>query len=803
MSIRGEDFGTDLTLAEDDAGIWSPSQTTPVPAPRDLRSLYEQERARADAAEARCEELRRAEMASRSRAGSLKSQLDASRTKLKAAEAEIEEVRRASKSALALQAEVTRLETLLSEAGVESSKRSTVMSLRKEVARLRNEVARLREAAPAPEARPRPASRRSRNPQEKLASLREENARLKKEARAAKRQGSRTRFLEREVEDFRWSLRKSHDHIERLKFHHREEIDWLKKDIAWLRDVVGQSADKHLDEIASLHKKFDRRHAAAARLLETRDRTIAWLRERNERLRAATARATALIASLRERNAQLRAEVRELEAERTALASRVETLEAAVAKARASRTALSKTMFGRKSERQKKPGTGRKRGQQRGAPGHGRTPRPDLREREDKRNPPKDARVCSRCGKPYAPNGEHSTSLIEIAAEAYKRMIVRPRWRRTCECEASPREVTAPPVTRLFDNTPYGISVWSCVLFERYVSCRPLHRVSAWLAAMGLPISPGTLAGSVKRFVPLFEPVAKAILAHQNEAAVRHADETTWRVQAYRKKGRSSRGWLWTSATADALYFHIDPSRSAEVAMMLFGSVKGIVILVCDRLSTYKRLARQLDGKVVLQWCWAHQRRSFIDCAAGHVRLTRWCEGWIERIAEIYRLNDDRLKHYDPALDRQTAEFDAAQAELKKAVDALFADAEAELAGLSAKALRAKPLRSLLNHREGLCVFVDNPQVPMDNNFAERALRGAVIGRQQSFGSDSEKGAEFTAMMYTVTGTLEMNGIDVRRWLQQWLTACAKNGGEPPEDLGPWLPWSMSGKRRRELTAPR
>ena len=50
--------------------------------------------------------------------------------------------------------------------------------------------------------------------------------------------------------------------------------------------------------------------------------------------------------------------------------------------------------------------------------------------------------------------------------------------------------------------------------------CRPLHRVAAWLADMGLAISPGTLADSTKRFVPLFEPLAEEILAHQNEAAV-------------------------------------------------------------------------------------------------------------------------------------------------------------------------------------------------------------------------------------------------------------------------------------------
>ena len=155
--------------------------------------------------------------------------------------------------------------------------------------------------------------------------------------------------------------------------------------------------------------------------------------------------------------------------------------------------------------------------------------------------------------KPYIANGERSTTVVEIEVKAHTRRIVRPRWRRSCDCASSLPEVTAPPVSRLFDNTPYGISVWVCILFERFVCCRPLHRVSAWLADMGLAISPGTLADSVKRFVPLFEPVAKAILAHQNKAALRHADETTWRVQAYREKGRSSRAWLWTSVSGDAV----------------------------------------------------------------------------------------------------------------------------------------------------------------------------------------------------------------------------------------------------------
>ena len=622
-------------------------------------------------------------------------------------------------------------------------------------------------------------------------------------SRAVKTLERRVESQDDEIDDLRLSLRRSHEHQEQVEARHQDEINWLKQDIDRGRSRIAKVYREGERVAESLRKQFDRRLAAAQRLVEAREGTIAWLRERNDRLRAAVVRATELIASLRKKNAELRAEVRDLKGENAALVSRVEKLELDLDKLRSTRSVLPKTLYGSRSERQKKPGTGRERGQQRGAAGHGRTQRPGLKKRKEPRDPPEDARVCSRCGKPYAANGERCTTLFEIDVEAYENTIVRSRWRRSCDCACAPREVTAPPVTRLFETTPYGISVWTCMLYERFVCCRPLHRVAAWLADMGLAISPGTLADSIKRFVPLFEPLAEAILAHQNEAALRHGDETSWRVQAYREKGRSSRAWLWTSVSPDAVYFHIDPSRSAEVAMKLFGSTQGIVVLVCDRFSAYRKLARELAGKVILQWCWAHQRRSFIDCAAGRVRLRRWCQRWIERTAKIYRLNDARLEHYDPAhpLERQSPTFDVAHAGLKKAVDELFAAAEAELAGLTDRARRAKPLRSLLNHREGLCVFVDKPFVPMDNNRGELSLRFAVIGRRLSFGSDSEKGAGFTATMYSVASTLAINGIDVRRWLREWLTACAQSGGKPPQDLSPWLPWSMSEERRRELTA--
>ena len=99
-------------------------------------------------------------------------------------------------------------------------------------------------------------------------ALREENARLKKEVRAAKDLEGRVKFLDREIDNLRSWLRGSHDHIDRIKARHRDEIDWLKKDIAWLREALGRAADRRNDEMASLRKQFDRRYAAAVRMVE-------------------------------------------------------------------------------------------------------------------------------------------------------------------------------------------------------------------------------------------------------------------------------------------------------------------------------------------------------------------------------------------------------------------------------------------------------------------------------------------------------------------------------------------------------
>ena len=117
----------------------------------------------------------------------------------------------------------------------------------------------------------------------------------------------RLKFQDDEIADLRVSLRESHEHRERIEAQHQDEINWLKKDLDRGRSLLVEASRSRNRALESLRNRAERRLAAAQRVLGARESSIAWLRERNDRLRAAVVRATELIASLREKNARLRA----------------------------------------------------------------------------------------------------------------------------------------------------------------------------------------------------------------------------------------------------------------------------------------------------------------------------------------------------------------------------------------------------------------------------------------------------------------------------------------------------------------
>ena len=701
MAVLDEDFGTDLTLVEGNGVVRSCPVSVLGPTLRDLRSLYERERARADraradAGEARAEELRWAEVASRSHAGAWKSRFKACRGRLSEAVEETKEARRAARDVPSLQAEVARLETLLSEAGIGSNESSKIEALRKEVARLRK-------ALTVPEARegavgPRPAETRRRHtaleqsPDQKdtIRTLRKDITRLNNEVvRRDKRILQLNKRLDREkqsTETIRETARKLSS--ESLRLHREVRIlgdsearaRSLSDEVFWLRYVlVVSKAGKE-----KLKARLVKLRAAGATLSKLPC-------DEATQLRAALRRSRRKENARRKENpaAQDRAEVGDPEsgaggsacqASRDQEGTRVracrassgqeDVVEVAVRCRRRSPQGPAKVAASEGHDQVPVPGErpaaqGREdiaepdrdagspagealrdrssavesalRPQERaaGQTALGAQARPAGRRARPRPHPAAQARGAYRRAQPAA--GCVRLRTVRAALCAERRRGIHPRRDRGQGPQAGdPPSALAPdlrvrvvahgsvgapgaaavPQDALRDQLLGALPVRAlCLLAPRAPGCRVDVRP-------GAAVSPGTLANSPKRFVPLFEPMAEAILAHQSKAALRHADETSWRVQELRGEDRSSRAWLWTSVSSDAVCFHIDPSRSAEAAHKLFAEALPYTVIVCDRYSAYKRLVRLLGGLVILAFCWSHVRRDFIECAAGQVELT-------------------------------------------------------------------------------------------------------------------------------------------------------------------------------------
>ncbi|MBF7083015.1 transposase [Desulfallas sp. Bu1-1] len=103
-------------------------------------------------------------------------------------------------------------------------------------------------------------------------------------------------------------------------------------------------------------------------------------------------------------------------------------------------------------------------------------------------------------------------------------------------------------------------------------------------------------------------------------------------------------------------------------------------------------------------------------------------------------------------------------------------------------------LGTMQRHREGLTRFLDNPMLPLDNNFMERVLRTPVVGRKNFYGSGSRWSGEFGTMMWTIAATAARANLNPLTYLNDLLTACANNCAKPLEGdaLDRFLPWMMS-----------
>ncbi|MBT5547448.1 MAG: IS66 family transposase [Desulfobacula sp.] len=474
-------------------------------------------------------------------------------------------------------------------------------------------------------------------------------------------------------------------------------------------------------------------------------------------------------------------------------------------------------LFGKKSEKKSSSKddnksnsstSNRPRGQQPGSKGHGRTVRPDLPQKEEPVNFPKTP-TCPNCGETYIPDEGKGAEIVEVEVKAYTRKIIRSCMKKGCSCKGVPNTVTVPMPPKIIPKSPYGISVWEAVLLNKFRYCQPTNRLVNQYAELGLPISPGSIAGGLKVLMNLFQPVYDALYIRQMTEDRFHNDESSWKVFESVEGKIGNRWWLWVSRSASVVFFQIAPGRGADVPVEHFKNIESQkIIVICDRYSAYKSLARQLDF-IILAFCWAHVRRDFLDAEKKYPDLEKWVTFWVKKIGELYHINNLRRKEFDQKLPLQwqTPSFKEQHEKLVEKMAAIVEERDAFIEAHNPDSdllthVKYKILTSLQNHWKGLSVFVDHPEVPMDNNNGENSIRNPVTGRKNFYGSGSLWSSQLAAIMFSIFQTMVLCGLNCNHWLRSYLTACAENHGKAPDDLSPFLPWEMDKGRRYQLSKP-
>ncbi len=538
-------------------------------------------------------------------------------------------------------------------------------------------------------------------------------------------------------------------------------------------------------------------------------------------------------AGLRGENALLREQV-------AGLLERDAERDAELGKLRADLAVLQRMLFGRSSEKSRAEPPGGDGdgdaagggGQERGGAGAKRGPGARAGRRDYSRLPrfeviwdfPGGGYCCPECGEPFTPLGDHwSGERLDWQVIVRLMAHCRRRYKRACECRV-PAAVMAPGPPEAIGKGLFSNAFIAMLFTERYVAGRSMNSLVTGLSRQGAEVSAATLAGTCAQAGALLVPLADAITERSRGSWHLHADETTWRVFAPRDGSGPAKWWLWVFTGPDTACFVMDPTRAGAVLARHAGIDEKTgqltadddggprrLVISSDFYAVYQSAGKKADGLVSL-FCWAHVRRHFVRAGdANPAQLKYWTQAWLGRIKDLYAAHDELTAAWHAAAAPAPREREKAAARLDRAYAAwdqsLTMIDEARKKQATAPGLQQparKALATLDREWDGLIAHRGYPMIGLDNNAAERQIRGPVVTRKNAGGSRNGDTARNAAVIWTVTATAQMAGLNIITWLTSYLDECGRNGTKPLAGpaLERFLPWNASHEDLRTWAQP-
>ena len=392
--------------------------------------------------------------------------------------------------------------------------------------------------------------------------------------------------------------------------------------------------------------------------------------------------------------------------------------------------------------------------------------------------------VCEKCGSEMKEIGEEKVydELVYTPAKFHVRRHIAKKY-KCVNCGEHPESSTEPCRIRLAEYPKPMIPHSFCspallahVVYEKYVKGIPLHRQEKDFISKGIPLSKATLSSWVgiaaqQWGLPIVQEMHKRLLVLN----IIHGDETT--VQVLHEEGRKpttvSRMWVYANGKMNdysIIIFEYQPTRGGEHPAAFLKDFHGY--LICDGYDAYNAVtgAKRCG-------CWMHTRRYFVEA------LPKDKSAYETSVAAKAVEFCNRIYHEEGLLAELTPEerYEQRLVKVKPLLDAFFAWLEEQ--NVSGKGKLAKAVNYALNEKKYLCTFLEDGNVPIDNNRAENAIRPFAVGRRNWLFSNTANGAKSSAIWYSILSTAQANGLDAEKYLIDLFS-------HPPGTI--LLPWNES-----------
>ena len=314
--------------------------------------------------------------------------------------------------------------------------------------------------------------------------------------------------------------------------------------------------------------------------------------------------------------------------------------------------------------------------------------------------------------------------------------------------------VSIPAPVGVIKGSRADVSFLAGVVVDKFAYHQPLYRIHRKLADQGFKLSRPWLTQLMQQTIDALIPIFEAQFDSIRRSRVKCMDETPIKA-GVASPGKMKAAYFWPIyGELDEICFKFYPDRSAKNVEHALGlSPPDGAVLLTDGYAAYKQYAKKV-GLTHAQ-CWAHTRRKFFDSQDIEPERAKQA---LDMIGELYVI--------EAQLREQALTGDAKkvirQREAKPLVNKFFTWVQKQFdsQGLLPSSPLTKALAYAHERHEGLEAYLNDPDVPIDTNHLERALRAIPMGRKNWLFCWTEAGAEHVGVVQSLITTCRLNDVD-------------------------------------------